>query len=60
MLKDFGMEEPHSVMEPQGTASLEAIGSNSPVPAGNSTLVLQLISLVFSAFFHCRRLGKKR
>ena len=39
MLKDLGIEEPQRVMVPQGRASLEAMGSNSPVAVeskGNS------------------------
>ena len=31
MLKDFGIAEPQRVIVPQGRASFEAIGSNSPV-----------------------------
>ena len=35
MLKDFGIAEPHKVIVPQGRASFEAMGSNSPVASGS-------------------------
>ena len=50
MLKDFGIAEPHKVIAPQGRASFEAIGSNSPVASGSCGSSGQLSSADFADF----------
>ena len=51
MLKDLGMAEPQSVMEPQARASFEAIGSNSPVAVESSGRIGQSTSETGAPFF---------
>ena len=51
MLKDLGMAEPQSVMEPQARASFEAIGSNSPVAVESNGRIGQSASETGAPFF---------